>query len=148
MPEPKKAISRIAGLREKAGLTQAQLAVLIGVTSNTIQNWETGKSGVEQIERFLKLCEVLGCNLNDLIEYVSDDSAEEPKPGTFSLEQLRELRQRWGAEGKTQPPIPRPTQATDLPTESTAEVPSETYEDYEEPVPKPKRTRSAKAVNS
>jgi transcriptional regulator with XRE-family HTH domain len=100
MSQPTKAISKIAALREQAGLTQAQLAVFIGVTTNTIQNWENGKSGVEQIEKFLKLCEVLDCNLRDLVEYVPNTNAEEPKAGSFSLEQLRELRQRWGTEKK------------------------------------------------
>lgn len=37
---PQKPKSRVASLREQAGLTQVQLAVLVGVTPNTIQNWE------------------------------------------------------------------------------------------------------------
>lgn len=90
-----KAVSRIAKLRERLGITQVQLAVLIGVTPNTVQNWESGKSGVDQIEKFLKLCEVLGCNLPDLIEYVPDLKAEESKSKGFSLDELRELRKRW-----------------------------------------------------
>lgn len=109
MPERKKAISRIAALREEVRLTQAQLAVLVGVTTNTIQNWESGKSGVDQIERFLKLCAVLDCNLQDLIEYVSDSNAEEPKTVSFELDDLRQLRERWGTGRKTEitdsPPI-------------------------------------------
>jgi transcriptional regulator with XRE-family HTH domain len=100
MPEHKKAVSRIAALREETGLTQAKLAVLIGVTTNTIQNWESGKSGVDQIEKFLKLCEVLGCDLKDLIEYVPAPEAEQPKAGSFSLDDLRDLRQRWQNEGR------------------------------------------------
>ncbi|HEY9650273.1 MAG TPA: helix-turn-helix transcriptional regulator [Coleofasciculaceae cyanobacterium] len=90
-----KAVSRIAKLRERLGITQVQLAVLIGVTPNTVQNWERGKSGVDQIEKFLKLCEVLGCSLPDLIEYVPDLEAEESKTKSFSLDELRELRKRW-----------------------------------------------------
>ncbi|NJL38909.1 MAG: helix-turn-helix transcriptional regulator [Leptolyngbyaceae cyanobacterium RM2_2_4] len=98
MSERKKAVSRIATLRDKTGLTQAQLAVLVGVTTNTIQNWESGKSGVDQIEKFLKLCEVLGCDLQQLIEYVPDPEADDTKAGSFSLEDLREMRQRWGSK--------------------------------------------------
>jgi transcriptional regulator with XRE-family HTH domain len=103
MPDNKKAVSRIADLREPQGLTQAQLAVLVGVTTNTIQNWESGKSGVDQIERFLKLCEVLGCNLQDLIEYVPDYESKAPKAGSFSLDDLRSLRKRWGTDEKAVP---------------------------------------------
>jgi transcriptional regulator with XRE-family HTH domain len=102
MPEQTKAISKIADLREQAGLTQAQLAVFIGVTTNTIQNWESGKSGVEQIERFLKLCEILGCELKDLVEYVPDLNTSESKAGSFSLQELRDLRKRWGTNTKVE----------------------------------------------
>lgn len=112
MPEHVKVVSRIAALREKAGLTQVQVAVLIGVTPNTIQNWEKGTSGIDQIERFLKLCEILGCNLQDLIEYVADSQPRELKSKSFSLEELRELRQRWGADTKANT------------TESDSQIPS------------------------
>lgn len=108
MLENKKAVSRISALRETTGLTQAQLAVLVGVTTNTIQNWESGKSGVDQIEKFLKLCEVLGCDLQDLIEYVPSPDADEPKAGKFSLETIRDLRKQWGTSEKSQPTDPQP----------------------------------------
>ena len=92
---PKKAVSRIADLREAAGFTQAELAVFVGVTTNTIQNWETGKSGVDQIEKFLKLCTILGCDFPDLVEYVPNLESKKPKKGKFSLDDLREMRRRW-----------------------------------------------------
>ncbi len=96
---PLKAISRVAELRKKAGLTQAQLAVFIGVTTNTIQNWEKD-SGLDQLEKYLKLCEVLGCELKDLIKYIQSPKEEEPKSKSFSLEELREIRKRWGTDVK------------------------------------------------
>lgn len=95
--------SRIAELREQAELTQAQLAVLVGVTTNTIQNWESGKSGVEQIIKFLKLCTVLNCNLQDLIEDTPNKSVEDVKPGSFSLQDLQALRRRWGTDKPASP---------------------------------------------
>ncbi len=73
-------------------MTQQQLAVFVGVTTNTIQNWEKGTSGVDQIEKFLKLCAVLNCDLKDLIEY------SDPQPAVakgFSVDELRELRKKW-----------------------------------------------------
>ncbi|NJL81889.1 MAG: helix-turn-helix transcriptional regulator [Chloroflexaceae bacterium] len=90
--EKTRVVSRIAELREATGMTQQQLAVLVGVTTNTIQNWEKGKSGVEQIEKFLKLCVVLDCNLADLVEF-SDLNTTRGKG--FSLDELRELRKKW-----------------------------------------------------
>ncbi|KYC42092.1 hypothetical protein WA1_19015 [Scytonema hofmannii PCC 7110] len=57
----------IAKLREKTGLTQKQLADLIGVDPSTIRNWERGK-GMEMFVRVAKLCELLECQPTDLIE--------------------------------------------------------------------------------
>jgi len=79
MSEQNKAISKIAELRNKSGLTQLQLATLAGVTPNTIQNWEVGKSGIEQIQKYIRLCRALNCNLEDLIDYVSNDNKEDNK---------------------------------------------------------------------
>lgn len=88
--------SKVAEFREKAGLTQAQLAVLVGVTANTIQNWESGKSGLEQIVKFIKLCTVLDCNLEDLVDESSASNKAESKPGEFSIQDLHRLRRQWG----------------------------------------------------
>lgn len=88
--------SRIAELRQKAGLTQAQLAVYIGVSPNTIQNWEKDR-GLDQLEKYLKLCDLFGLKaVEDLIEYVEVPEGEEAKPKGFSREELRRFRQRWG----------------------------------------------------
>jgi DNA-binding XRE family transcriptional regulator len=95
---PLKPKSRVASFREKAGLTQVQLAVLVGVTPNTIQNWEKD-NGLDQLERYLKLAEIFGCNVSDLVEYVPV-TEEEPKSKGFSLQELRELRERWGTGTK------------------------------------------------
>lgn len=96
---PLKPKSRVASLREKAGLTQVQLAVLVGVTPNTIQNWEKD-DGLSQLEKYLKLAEVFGCQARDLVEYISAPEEEKPKSKGFSLQELRELRERWGTDTK------------------------------------------------
>lgn len=99
---PLKPKSRVASLREKAGLTQVQLAVLVGVTPNTIQNWEKD-SGLDQLERYLKLAEVFGCQVSDLVEYVPAPEEKETKSKGFSLQELGELRERWGTGTKAEP---------------------------------------------
>ncbi len=93
--------SRVKKLREQAGLTQAQLAVFIGVTPNTIQNWEKD-NGLAQLEKYLKLCEVLGCEIQDLLEYtdISDDDAKIDKMKSFSIEELRKIREHWKTDVK------------------------------------------------
>ena len=91
-----KAVSKLAELRNKAGLTQAQLAVLVGVTTNTIQNWEK-EDGLSQLEKYLKLAEVFGLrNVKDLFEYKKVAEEERPKQKGFSIEELRRLRENWG----------------------------------------------------
>lgn len=52
-------------LRLKSGLTQAELADRIGVSENTIANWEKGTAS-KWIRNLLKLCEALKCDLRDL----------------------------------------------------------------------------------
>jgi transcriptional regulator with XRE-family HTH domain len=79
-------IPKLAVLREQAGLTQRELAHLVGVTETTIANWERGRSGLEWIERFIKLCNALNCDLQDLIEYSEERVLQEP-----SFEELRQM---------------------------------------------------------
>ncbi len=85
-----KAKPRIAFLREKAGLTQLELSRLVGVTESTIQNWESGRTGTEQIERIIRFCEALDCQVKDLIEYVNE-SPEEPPAKPSSLSDIHNL---------------------------------------------------------
>lgn len=79
---PKKTQSGLSSLREAAGLTQLELAVLIGVTPNTIQGWE--KNGLPHLRKYQKLATILDCELDDLGH---GDNKEE----LFSEEDLKAL---------------------------------------------------------
>ncbi|MEA5595222.1 helix-turn-helix transcriptional regulator [Rivularia sp. UHCC 0363] len=84
-PKPK-----IAFLREKAGLTQLELSRLVGVTESTIQNWESGRTGTNHIQRIVKFCKALNCKVEDLLESESDFPEEASiKPG--SLQEVHNL---------------------------------------------------------
>jgi transcriptional regulator with XRE-family HTH domain len=85
-----KAKPRIAFLREKAGLTQLELSRLVGVTESTIQNWESGRTGTEQIERIIRFCKALNCRVEDLIDYV-DESSEQTNKKPSSLKDIHNL---------------------------------------------------------
>lgn len=83
-------MSKMSELRKAAGLTQAELAVFIGVTPNTVQGWEARGSGDQTIVKLLKLCTVLGCSLKDLVNLPPD-----PRPGElFTVAQLERRFQR------------------------------------------------------
>ena len=68
--------SKVAQLREQAGLTQRELANLVGVAESTIRNLERNRNGIDQIERVVKLCRALNCSAEDLIEYKSAEEGE------------------------------------------------------------------------
>jgi transcriptional regulator with XRE-family HTH domain len=85
-------ISNIGQLREQAGLTQRELSLILGVTETTIANWERGRSGLDWIDRLMKLCKALNCNLEDLVTEEVDAVASDESEPTFD-----ELRQMYKA---------------------------------------------------
>lgn len=98
--------SRVSELRKLSGLSQAQLGVFVGVSTNTIQSWEKS-DGLTQLEKYLKLAEVLGVEkLIDLFVQVPEngDSKEKSILREFSLEDLRELRENWGIKSPNKSP--------------------------------------------
>lgn len=58
------------------GLEQSDLAALIGVTRQSISNWETGKT-IPNLAMINKLQNVLNCNFKEMID-TKNDSVEEP----------------------------------------------------------------------
>jgi transcriptional regulator with XRE-family HTH domain len=60
--------SRLAEHREKAGLTQQDLARLLDVSDNTIANWENNRGGIDKFAYVITLCKVLDCLPEDLIK--------------------------------------------------------------------------------
>jgi transcriptional regulator with XRE-family HTH domain/mannose-6-phosphate isomerase-like protein (cupin superfamily) len=68
----------IARMREKAGLTQSELAKRLDVSENTIANWEKG-GAAKWIGHLSALCKELNCRLEDLIPQEEDlDDIEYP----------------------------------------------------------------------
>jgi DNA-binding XRE family transcriptional regulator len=102
-----KAISKVADLRAKANLTQEELALFVGVSTNTIQHWEK-ENGLNQIDKYIRLCQILGCqNLEDLIIYVEVNEDETTNTSKrFSIEKMRLIRELLGTaepHGKAKP---------------------------------------------
>lgn len=55
-------------LRDKVGLSQAQVAAQLGVSSKTYSSWETGRTELGA-ERIRALCDLLGCTPSDVLGY-------------------------------------------------------------------------------
>lgn len=87
-PKPK---PRIAFLREKAGLTQLELSRLVGVTESTIQNWESGRTGTDHIQRIVKFCKALDCKVEDLIELDEIELSKQASTKPASLQEVHNL---------------------------------------------------------
>ncbi len=64
---------RIKALREAKGLTQEQLADLVGVAAPTIQRIEAGERN-KSFERIYKIAEALGCGPGELFEEYPNSS--------------------------------------------------------------------------
>lgn len=58
---------RIAELRNKNGFTQKDLASVIEVSVNTIQNWENGRTSGNKIIKIIRLCGILECQYTELV---------------------------------------------------------------------------------
>lgn len=57
----------IKNARIKAGLTQTELALAIGVTQKEISRWETG-TRTPQVETIASICKVLNVSADILLE--------------------------------------------------------------------------------
>lgn len=56
----------MAAARVNAGLTQGEIARLMGVGKTTIVNWEKGHT-VPSVERFRRFCEICGIKSDDVL---------------------------------------------------------------------------------
>ncbi len=56
-------------LREKAGLTRAQLSEQTGISFRTIEAYEQGRKDINgaKLKTLLKLCQALSCSLSELL---------------------------------------------------------------------------------
>ncbi|OWY64513.1 transcriptional regulator [cyanobacterium TDX16] len=67
---------KIMNLRKRLNLTQRQVALAVGVTDQTVSNWEKGvyKPRLTPAQT-LALCQILRCSLEELVAVTSDDES-------------------------------------------------------------------------
>ena len=63
--------SKIRELRQAQGLTQRQLAQVLGINVRSLQVWERG-DGMTAFVRVAVLCSVLECGPLDLVELIDE----------------------------------------------------------------------------
>lgn len=61
--------TRLKELRERAGLSQSQLAAASGLNMRVLQNYEQGVRNLNgaKLVTLLQLCKALGCTLRDIV---------------------------------------------------------------------------------
>ena len=57
----------IRKLRRDKGLSQFELAELLGINQSAVAQWETGKTA-PNFKRLKKLAEILDCSVDDLMK--------------------------------------------------------------------------------
>lgn len=75
---------QLRALRNKNGLTLAQLAEKIGVTLQVVGNWERGTTEIT-LGDALKVCRVLDCTLDELAGWESTPTIKEQEKRAFEL---------------------------------------------------------------
>jgi transcriptional regulator with XRE-family HTH domain len=63
--------------RERARLSQKELASMVGVAQTRVTEWETGK-GIPTMDKALRIARALGVSL----DYLADDALDDPPPAT------------------------------------------------------------------
>lgn len=91
---------RIAHARRARGLTQEQLAKLIGRPKNSVSDWERGER-VPSIEVIAEIADALRVSIDDLVRGDLDKALSDQKSGSeesaqITAGQLDALRQRLG----------------------------------------------------
>lgn len=83
--------------RKKAGLTQKELAVKLGVKNTAVSNWENGNNSID-IETLFSACEIFGVTLNDMYGLYSSQAV---CPALSPVEEsLLDSFRSWNEQGK------------------------------------------------
>lgn len=64
-------------LRETRAMTQGELAMLVGVSRQSVTKWEAEKSYPE-MDKLIRLCELFDCTIDDLVRGDLTDRAPDP----------------------------------------------------------------------
>ena len=74
--------NNLQALRAERAMTQEQLAMLLGVSRQSVTKWEAEKSYPE-MDKLLKLCQIFECSLDDLVQ--GDLTGRSPDPAAATV---------------------------------------------------------------
>ncbi|MBS6856817.1 MAG: helix-turn-helix transcriptional regulator [Atopobium sp.] len=76
---------QLRALRNKNGLTLAQLAEKVGVTLQVVGNWERGTTEIT-LGDALKVCRALDCSLDELVGWETSPTIKEQEKRALELQ--------------------------------------------------------------
>lgn len=85
--------------RKKSGLTQVQLANLLGVKNTAVSNWESGNNSID-IDTLLSACNVFGVTLNDMYGIYSPTHTDSGSALSSDESRLLEIYRSLSDQGK------------------------------------------------
>jgi transcriptional regulator with XRE-family HTH domain len=96
-------VTRLAELRESKGFTQSQIAEALDVSEHTIQNWERGRTSSWQFVQFIKLCDILYCAPEELVDNIPEERLNavkkllqnQPKVSNYPVKELGKIRKNF-----------------------------------------------------
>lgn len=68
--------NNIKALRNKAGLTQKDLSEQANIPRRTIEDWELEKVRATDVYKLHRIAKVLGCTIEDLINFEDEEKPE------------------------------------------------------------------------
>lgn len=81
----------LAVYRKRIGISQRELAERMGVTYQAISQYERGKRE-PKIEQVQRLCDVLGCTLDELLSDIDTAQAEPDRPINNRIREIRKAK--------------------------------------------------------
>lgn len=76
---------KLKELRENLQITQRQLSDRLGVTENTIANWENGRSIGKWLYQIKLLCQALDCSFEELTDGLTTPLSQEDEQSFSAL---------------------------------------------------------------
>ena len=67
---------RIRELRKERGITNYEMATRLGISRNTLTNWERGEKEPHTLEIFEEMAKILSVSLKSLLEGKAEDELE------------------------------------------------------------------------
>lgn len=102
---------RLKSLRSERGITQEDLAKVLGLPSSTIRRYESSEEGMPKQERLQIIANYFNCSVDYLLERTDERYTENQKESGFSLPEsvyehvIKEAEEKYGVNLRDDPVV-------------------------------------------